>query len=643
MNPSKLPEKSNIRFPTILFAVLLLIITNYWVSSTWNGFSLNALFINAIFVTFLMSLLNPILRRIRNRLALHPSELFLIYMMLAIATGAAGHDTLEMLTQTIGHPFWFGSPENEWPDLFYKNLPRWLMVDDKNVLEGFYTYGENFYEPKVFYTWLRPLLFWTAFLIVLYFCMVCINILLRKQWIEREKLAFPIAQPPLGLMSPLHSSLKNKFFWYGFGGAALLSLMNGLHRLYPIFPGPTYGKFDLGILFTEKPWNAIDAVYVEFLPFIMGLAFFIPISLSFSIWFFYWFWKMEMVLGSVIGVHYLPGFPGYWSQGMGAVIFMFVMFLFWARQHLWQVIQIVFRGSLDEVPIKSEDGFTRVNHEDSGQYRLALIGLLLGFAFLVIFCSYAGMAPWVGILFIGGFYVVSTVVTRVRVELGPPTHDFPFTIMPLITNILGVKRIDASSLTQFAVFKFVDYGHRSNPMPHIMESFYLAEKLRVRQTGLVLIGMILAIVLGTISGFLGNLQRCYTSVGQTWVGDWAFPELANQLRYHSGGTNILYIAYFLVGGAITAGLAIMNRFFVWWPFHPLGYLLGGEWMLRYLWFSIFIAWLVKFIILRFGGLSAHRKAVPIFVGITIGDGTMLALWNIYGNIFNKWTLDAVYW
>ena len=631
---NRLPEESHIRFLSILLAVLLLLITNYWVSSTWNGFSLNALFINALFVTFLLSLLNPLLRRFSKLLALRPSELFLIYMMLAVATGAAGHDTLEMLTQTIGHPFWFGSPENEWPELFFKDLPRWIMVEDKTVLEGFYTYGESFYEPKVFQTWLRPLLFWTAFLVVFYFCMVCINILLRKQWIDREKLAFPIAQAPLGLMSPRHSSLKNKFFWYGFGGAALLSIMNGLHRLYPIFPGPTYGKFDLGVLFTEKPWNAIDAVYVEFLPFIMGLAFFIPVSLSFSIWFFYWFWKMEMVLGSAIGVHYLPGFPGYWSQGMGAVIFMFIMFLFWARQHLWQVIQTVFRVQSSEITRKAEN---------AGQYRFALIGLILGFLFLVIFFSYAGMTPWVAIFFIGGFYVVSTVVTRVRVELGPPTHDFPFTIMPLITNILGTKRIDASSLTQFALFKFIDYGHRSNPMPHIMESFYLADKLRVRQTGLILIGIILAIILGTVTGFGGNLKRCYTSIGQTWVGDWAFQELANQLRYHSGGTNTLYIIYFLAGGAITAGLAIMNRFFVWWPFHPLGYLLGGEWMLRYLWFSIFIAWLFKFIILRFGGLDAHRKAVPIFVGITIGDGTTLALWNIYGNVFNKWTLGTVYW
>jgi hypothetical protein len=87
----------------------------------------------------------------------------------------------------------------------------------------------------------------------------------------------------------------------------------------------------------------------------------------------------------------------------------------------------------------------------------------------------------------------------------------------------------------------------------------------------------------------------------------------------------------------------MSRRFVWWPFHPLGYILGGEWMLRYLWFSIFIAWLIKWIILKFGGLETHRKAVPIFLGITVGDAVIIAIWRIYGVIFNKWTLDTFYW
>ncbi len=65
-------------------------------------------------------------------------------------------------------------------------------------------------------------------------------------------------------------------------------------------------------------------------------------------------------------------------------------------------------------------------------------------------------------------------------------------------------------------------------------------------------------------------------------------------------------------------------------------------MLRYLWFSIFIAWLIKWVVLKFGGLDIHRKAVLLFVGITVGDAVMIALWMIYGLVFNKWTLGAFY-
>lgn len=624
-------EKRNVRLLIIPIAIIIVLINGYWVSTTWNGFSLNSLFINAIFITFILSILNVALSRISKSLTLRPAEMLLIYMMLAVATSAAGHDTVEMLTQIVGYPFWFATQENEWADLFHGYIPQWLTVENKNVMEGFYTYNEDFYDPYIFYAWLRPLLFWTAFLVVLYFCMMCINIVLRKQWMERERLAFPVAQVPLGLISPGFSVHKSKLFWYGLGGATWLSLMNGLHRLYPIIPGPTYGKYDLTVLFTEKPWSAMDVVYIEFLPFILGLAFFIPVTLSFSIWFFYWFWRMEMVIGSAIGYNYLPGFPGYWTQGMGAVIFIFVMFIYWSRRHLWQVIKAVFWPQSSKYVA------------DKRLYTFAVFGGIGGMIFLIAFLYYAGMSPWVSILFIGGFYVVSTVVTRVRVELGPPTHDFPFCPSYVITNIFGTKNIDASSLTQFAVFKFVDYGHRSSAMPHIMEILYLKERLRIRQTGLLLGAMIAAMVLGSVLGLMGNTQRGYRYTGQLWVGNWGFPEVANYLKYPSDGLNRLYIVYSLIGGSIVTGLVIMSRQFVWWPLHPLGYIMGNEWMLRYIWFSIFIAWFIKWIILKFGGLKAHRKAVPLFIGITVGDATMIALWRIYGAVFNKWTLDTFYW
>lgn len=627
---TNLPENKDIRLTFIPIAIVIVIANTYWIGSTWNGFSLNSLFINAVFITFILSLFSVLLGRIRKNLALRPAEIFFIYMMLAVSTASAGHDTVEMLTQVIGYPFWFDAPENEWEDLFFKDLPRWLMVDNKRILEGFYTEDAKFYEARVFNAWIRPLGFWASFLIVMYFCLMCISIILRRQWMDIERLSFPVAQVPMGLIEPSRRVFKSKIFWYGFGGATLLSLLNGLHRLYPIVPGPTYGKYDLTQFFTERPWNAMDAVYIEFLPFIIGLAFFIPVTLSFSIWFFYWFWKMEMVLGAVIGIHYLPGFPGYWTQGMGSVITMFIMFLLWARHHLWEVAKAIFR------PHSSRYS------QDSGLYTFAFFGFILGMFYLITFLYYAGMSPWVGIMFMGGYYVVSTVVTRVRVELGPPTHDFPFDPMYFITSIFGTKRLNSSSLTQFAMFKFVDYGHRSSAMPHIMENLYLKERLRIGQTGLVIGGMVIAMVVGSSLGLIGNVERGYKYTGQTWVGDWAFPELANQLKYPSG-ISYLYIIYLLVGGAITTVFVTLSRRFVWWPFHPLGYIMGGEWMLRYLWFSIFIAWMLKWLILKFTGLDGHRKAVPLFVGITMGDAFMIAIWRIIGVVFNRWTLDPFYW
>ncbi|MHA2313643.1 MAG: DUF6784 domain-containing protein [Candidatus Thorarchaeota archaeon] len=42
-------------------------------------------------------------------------------------------------------------------------------------------------------------------------------------------------------------------------------------------------------------------------------------------------------------------------------------------------------------------------------------------------------------------------------------------------------------------------------------------------------------------------------------------------------------------------------------------------------------------------MDTHRKAVPLFIGITVGDATMIAIWRIYGVVFNKWTLDTFYW
>jgi hypothetical protein len=45
-----------------------------------------------------------------------------------------------------------------------------------------------------------------------------------------------------------------------------------------------------------------------------------------------------------------------------------------------------------------------------------------------------------------------------------------------------------------------------------------------------------------------------------------------------------------------------------------------------LWFSIFLAWLAKSLVLRFGGSDAYHKTVPLFLGLALGDFFMIIFW-----------------
>jgi hypothetical protein len=112
--------------------------------------------------------------------------------------------------------------------------------------------------------------------------MVCLNIIVRKQWTEQEKLSYPIIQLPFLMTSNKLNLLKSKPMWIGFVLAAVLKNINALHSLYPTIPNLGGRLHDLHPYFTEKPWTAIGWTPVGIIPYVIGLAFFIPLDLSFS-------------------------------------------------------------------------------------------------------------------------------------------------------------------------------------------------------------------------------------------------------------------------------------------------------------------------------------------------------------------------
>src|SRR5579871_1465866 len=145
-----------------------------------------SLFANVVFLLLLFVGLNAALRRLAPRFAFLQGELLTLYTMLAISTGLAGLDGVGILGQILPHGAWFGS-SSHW-DSFLGAFPSWLVVGDRSVLRGHYLGHSSFYTPAVLRAWLTPILWWTLFVSLLMLVAQCLNVLIRRQWADRERL-----------------------------------------------------------------------------------------------------------------------------------------------------------------------------------------------------------------------------------------------------------------------------------------------------------------------------------------------------------------------------------------------------------------------------------------------------------------------
>jgi hypothetical protein len=81
-----------------------------------------------------------------------------------------------------------------------------------------------------------------------------------------------------------------------------------------------------------------------------------------------------------------------------------------------------------------------------------------------------------------------------------------------------------------------------------------------------------------------------------------------------------------VGAALTYGMMLARSRFTFFPFHPIGYMMALSYSATTFWSSIFLGWLSKVLITRFGGNDTYRKAMPLFLGLALGDVAMIILW-----------------
>jgi len=582
-----------------------------------------SLYFNVVFAILALMCANLVLRRIRPTWALRQSELLVIYIMLAISSSLAGHDELEILVPMLGESTWFATKENRWQDLFGRYLPNWLVVKDESALSGFYGGGATLYLRSHILPWLTPVAVWTGFAIVLFVTMLAINVLLRKQWTERERLSYPIAQIPIEITDPRLIIWRSRLFWVAFGAALAIDTLNGFAFLFPALPSlPTHARW---FNFSSWPLSATGGFTVAFYPFAIGLGYLLPVDLLFSSWFFYWFWKGQYLLTAVLGYGDRPNFPYVIEQSSGGYIGICLFALYTARHHLAEVARTAFGRHVDGAD------------KELFSYRVAVIVVVLGAGLLTVFAALLGLPVWAAVLFFAAYFAISTAVARMRAEFGPPAHDLhyggPDSLMPLV---FGTSAFGPRGLTFMSLTWWINRAFRSHPMPQQMEGMRIGERLGMSGRR-VLIAIMLACVIGIIASFWSLIAAGYhygyatpnMGVAAHVFGREPYDRLASWLSTPSQpdlGATIAVGA----GVAFSLALLILRTTFIWWPLHPVGYAVSSSWSMNLLWMPMLIAWAIKLTILRYGGLRLYRQGLPFFLGLILGEYVAGGIWSLIG-------------
>ena len=142
--------------------------------------------------------------------------------------------------------------------------------------------------------------------------------------------------------------------------------------------------------------------------------------------------------------------------------------------------------------------------------------------------------------------------------------------------------------------------------------------------------IMLATIVSAVATFWISLHMYYNlgamAKGRMFAGE-SFTKLSSWIQAPQG-TNWYAMGAIAVGTVFGLFLQMMRMRYMWWPFHPLGFAISGNWEMNLVWMPLLIAWVLKTSIIKWLGDRAFQKGVPIFMGLIIGQFVVGSILNI---------------
>jgi hypothetical protein len=352
--------------------------------------------------------------------------------------------------------------------------------------------------------------------------------------------------------------------------------------------------------------------------YVLGFAYLVNTNVLFSVW----FWNIVLVLESGLfkSVGYTLGDADdpYSSrdalmswQGFGGFIVFVLVSLWMARDHL----RVVWAAVIGKEHVDDE--------RELLPYRWAAIGLLVATAYAACFMVALGMSWKMALVFLFAAFIAYLGTTRVIAQTGLVYMQSPLTPTMFAFGAFGTVGVPASEIVGMVGTYSLVVNGRAPFMPAIFHISWLGAKIGRsgrRMFTVLVIGLITAYAFGTfyyLSIAYTHGATTFMSVPFSFHGEQVFNMIIQKMQARVAIDPGRW-TFLGAGAAVMAVLTYLQYRFPSWPLHPIGFPIAAANNVHRTVFAIFLAWLIKTIILRVGGVEAYERGRPLFIGMAAG-------------------------
>jgi hypothetical protein len=512
--------------------------------------------------------------------------------------------------------------------------------------------------------WIPAILYHSILVILVGFFFIFVATLFRRQWIDVERVPFPQATLAYELVRRIHEEKKS--LMEKIGKPFLLGIFLGLAFQIPVFMTVVFPWFpDIygwKTLCASGQWYVragtsfagivgLSAFQVH--PAMVAIGYLVPLSISFNAWFWHLVYIVLMQIAYSMG--YYTGIEGESGCGRawcspsgllegplkfsavsydGGLIGLAVVSLILSRRYIGETLRAAFAKHSSRLEVEKNEALT---------YRNTYILIASSFILLVILFMIDGLGITAALLIPITYFLFWMANARIYGLAGitsaglghgntlfrlfvwptapdPPTGEY---VLSAYYSSRGMDSPDAvgcgSILTGFASYK-------------------MASLTGVSNAG-VIKAMLAATVIIPITSLITYIFLCNSFKGTVFasaaadVGTSQFFNISSPSTYNTAAGTEPLAPYVIGGFLIVAVLEFLHTRFVWFPFEPVGFIIGTTYLsvLWGYWGPFLIAWVLKVITLRVGGSKLYETlGLPIAGGFVTGNIIALILGGTLG-------------